>query len=64
MSDNTTNYDSYFDTSGTVSSILKPKKKEKKESYVDINIDIEKYIEDYRKTKVRKKTFRYVPKQD
>lgn len=51
------NYD-YFGASETVAPL--PKHKKKKETYKDIKIDIEKY----EKTKVKRKTFRYVPKQD
>ena len=57
MTDELTNYD-YFGASETVAPFTKHKKKE--ESYKDINIDVEKY----EKTKVKRKTFRYVPKQD
>lgn len=58
MTDELTNYD-YFGASDTVAPL--PKHKEKKEeSFKDINIDVEKY----EKTKVTRKTFRYVPKQD
>lgn len=57
MTDELTNYD-YFGASETVAPLSKHKKKV--ESYKDINIDVEKY----EKTKVKRKTFRYVPKQD
>jgi len=57
MTDESTNYN-YFGASETYAPLQKPKKKE--ESYKDINIDVEKY----EKTKVKRKTFRYVPKQD
>ncbi len=57
MTDELTNYN-YFGASETYAPLQKPKKKE--ESYKDIDIDVEKY----EKTKVKRKTFRYVPKQD
>lgn len=60
MTDELTNYD-FFGASETVAPLPKYKKKEdEEESYKDINIDVEKY----EKTKVKRKTFRYVPKQD
>jgi len=58
MTDELTNYD-YFGASETVAPLPKHKKK-KEESNPDIVIDVEKY----EKTKVKRKTFRYVPKQD
>lgn len=61
MSDELNEYDSYFDDATTSAPILlKTKKKEDKKSYLDIDIDTEKY----EKTKVKRKTLRYVPKQD
>jgi len=50
----------YFGESQTVAPLSKPKKKEEKDSYSNFNLDVEKYD----KTKVKRKTFHYVPKQD
>ena len=58
MTDESTNYN-YFGASETVAHIQKPMKN-KKENYKDIDVDVEKY----EKTKVKRKIFRYVPKQD
>lgn len=57
MSDELNDYDSYFsDTTTSAPILLKTKKKEDQKSYFD--------IEKYEKTKVKRKTLRYVPKQD
>lgn len=58
MTDESTNYN-YFGASETVAHIQKSKKKNEKYN-MDIDIDVEKY----EKTKVKRKTFHYVPKQD
>lgn len=64
MPDNVTNYDFYFNASQTIAPTMKSKKKKDKESFIDINVELEKYIKDYKNTKVKRKTFRYVPKPD
>ncbi len=61
MSDELNDYDSYFVEMTTSAPILlKTKKKEDNKFHIDIDIDTEKY----EKTKVKRKTLRYVPKQD
>lgn len=60
LSDDGTGEDFYFSESTTVPTLLKPKEKEDIEHPLDINIDIERY----KKTKVKRKTVRYVVKQD
>ncbi len=60
MSDNGTGDDFYFSESTVVPTLLKPKEKEGIEPPLDFEIDVERY----KKTKVRRKTLRYVPKQD
>lgn len=60
MTDELTNCD-FFGASETVAPLTKYKKKgDDEKSYKDANIDVEKY----EKTKVKRITFRYVPKQD
>ena len=58
MTNELTNYD-YFGASETNAPLPK-KKKTKEDFYKNINIDVAKY----EKTKVKRKIFRYVPKQD
>ncbi len=60
MLDSDTGGDSYFSESTTLPVLLKPKKREDAEVPLDFDIDVEKY----KKTKVKRKTLRYVPKQD
>lgn len=60
MSDNDTGGDFYFSESTTLPVLLKTKKKEETEAPLDFDIEVERY----KKTKVKRKTLRYVPKQD
>jgi len=60
MSNDGTGEDVYFSESTAVPNLLKPKEKEDIEHPLDFNIDIERY----KKTKVKRKTLRYVVKQD
>ncbi len=65
MPENVTCDDLYFGESQTVvPTLLKPKKTEDKDYPFDINIDVENYIEKYKKTKIKRKILRYVSKQD
>ncbi len=52
--------DFYFSESTTLPVLLKPKKKEDTDDILDFNIEVERY----KKTKVKRRTLRYVPKQD
>ncbi len=60
LSDDGTGEDFYFSESTVVPTLQKPKQKEDIEYPLDINIDVERY----KKTKVKRKTFSYVVKQD
>ncbi|GEM_PF-2538984 len=60
MSDEGTFDDVYFSESTVVPTLLKPKDKGGIKPPLDFEIEVERY----NKTKVRRKTLRYVPKQD
>lgn len=60
MTDNETGGDFYFSESTTLPILLKPKKKEDIDTLLDFDIDVKRY----KKTRVKRRTLRYVPKQD
>ncbi len=60
LSDNGTGEDFYFSESTVVPTLIKPKEKKDVEPPLDFNIEVERY----KKTKVKRKTMRYVPKPD
>lgn len=60
MSNGEAGDDYYFSESTVVPVLLKPKKMEDIELPLDFSIDAEMY----KRTKVKRKTLRYVPKQD
>jgi hypothetical protein len=60
LSDDGTGEDFYFSESTVVPTLLKSREKDHTKHPLDFNIDIERY----KKTKVKRKTLRYVVNQD